>query len=104
MGEYTNTHIGGEAPSAHDRNFQDINDALDNVSARDDAGFVTLKDVALDLTLANDVPHGLGRKVADWRIVRRDANATVWEDKDASGTSQLVLHCSTDVTVDIEVW
>lgn len=52
------------------------------------------------------INHKLGRKLQGWRIVRKRANANIYDKQDANNTPQLtlVLNSSAGVTVDIEVF
>lgn len=59
-----------------------------------------IKDVIVTTSTVT-INHGLGRQLIGWHIVRKNADANVWEDS-APTTTQLVL--DSDATVTVSLW
>lgn len=62
-----------------------------------------IEDVSLSAT-PTDVPHLLQRRPAGWFIVRRDADARVWEGTQTDAAMFLTLVASAAVTVNVYVF
>ncbi len=65
-----------------------------------------LPNVSLTTGSTNRIAHKLNRKYVAWSIVRKSADANVWESSYSSPDNPkkfLVLDCSADVKVDILV-
>ena len=67
-----------------------------------DAEVVT--DVSLTSGTATTVPHKLGRKYTGWIVVRKNANADVWESASLSPSLYINLNTSANVEVDLLVF
>lgn len=65
-----------------------------------------LKSVVLSTGVINAVEHKLGRELSGWIIVRKRANAQVWDSQDTNifKTKSLALECSANVTIDLWVF
>lgn len=65
-----------------------------------------LTKIALVSGSVNNIPHGLGRPLIGWYLVRVRASATVYDTQDTNlnPSSTLALHTSAGVTVDIAVF
>jgi hypothetical protein len=56
-------------------------------------------------TSSTEVAHTLGRRVVGWVVVRRDANAVVWESTTQTDRTRfLTLQAGSAVTVDLLVF
>jgi len=62
---------------------------------------VIIKDITLASGIDNQVEHKLGRSIQGWQIIRKDANANVWESATANTTpsSTIILRSSATVKV-----
>jgi hypothetical protein len=67
---------------------------------------VLLEAVSLSTGGTNAIEHKLNREPRGWIIVRKRANANVWDSQDANvfKTKSLALECSANVTVDLWVF
>ena len=95
---------------------QAVGRVLDEVSRREQLSGEVLKDsngayveVALTTGVENLVEHTLGKAVRGWRLVDVQGSATVWRVASPTTTGydaarHLVLSCSANVTVKLEVW
>ena len=61
-----------------------------------------LREISLTTT-ETVVRHQLGRQLLGWKLIRKDANADVWESQ-APDEAFLYLQATADVTVSIEVF
>lgn len=62
-----------------------------------------LQGVALVAGIVTPVPHGLGRKLVGWTVVRRRANAIVWDAQDANAVPDRTLNLQTSANVIVDV-
>lgn len=62
---------------------------------------VIVKDVVLSGAVDNNISHGLNRPIQGWQIIRKSANADVWESTtvNTAPSSFVILRASTTVTV-----
>ena len=67
---------------------------------------VLLKDVCMEAETVTLVTHKLGRKVRGWIVIRRRADARVWDvqDSNPNPTTTLALVASHAVKVDLWVF
>lgn len=93
-----------------DRALTDVQQQVDSkFRSQQSSPFATgriIPSVSLTTGTANKVSHKLGRKYVAWTVVRKSANADVWEDNYSSPSNPgkfVVLQCSADVKVDILV-
>lgn len=65
----------------------------------------TLKNVSL-LTGTNNINHMLGRPLQGWFLIRKRADASIYDDQDNNSSPQrtLILVTDADVSVDIVVF
>ena len=100
------------APGRHDAaaDIDSLQNRLEIFTDRlvDQPGLDTalIEDQALLAASTVLVEHTLGRAYRGWRVVDKNANATVWRDttSTADATLFLPLACSANVTVDLEVF
>lgn len=69
------------------------------------SGYV-IQNVALRTGISNVVPHGLGRPLIGWFIVRQRGPASVYDTQDTNTTpaQNLILITSADVSVNLFVF
>lgn len=62
---------------------------------------VIVENVVLTSGVDNQVEHKLNRKIVGWQIIRKNANADVWESSTANNipSSVIILRSSATVTV-----
>lgn len=64
-----------------------------------------IEDVELVATASNRVAHGLGRDIAGWIVVDRDASGSVWRVSPSTSPDRvLLLSSSAAMTVDLIVF
>lgn len=79
----------------------------DEIDAKPHLASFIIEGVELTSGAAVLVPHKLGRKVAGYWVIKRSANAVVWDEIDTTDedlAQVLPLQCSADVTVDLVVF
>lgn len=93
-----------------DRALADVQQQVDSkFRSQQSSPFATgriIPGISLTTGTANKVSHKLGRKYVSWSVVRKSANADVWEDNYSSPSNPnkfIVLQCSADVKVDLLV-
>jgi hypothetical protein len=62
-----------------------------------------LQNVSLKSGL-NEVAHKLGRKPQGWIIVRKRANANIWDEQDSNSKSKLTLRLQASAAVKVDLW
>lgn len=62
---------------------------------------VVVSNITLASGIDNQVEHKLGRPILGWQIIRKDANADVWESStvNTAPSSFVILKASANVTV-----
>ncbi len=84
-----------------DQNFKDLETLSVQIIRGRLLQNVLVEGVQLDTTVST-VSHTLDRRPQGWFIIRKNANADVWEPSDsASPTKVINLQASSPVTVDI---
>lgn len=53
---------------------------------------------------ANSVEHKLGRDLRGWIVVRKRANANIWDEQDSNTRSSLFLNLQTSADVTVDLW
>ena len=93
-----------------DRAFADVQQDVDSkFKSQQKSPFATgriIPGVSLAAGTSKDIPHKLGRKYVAWSVVRKSANAIIWETNYSNPTNPkkfLSLTPTADVTVDILV-
>ena len=79
---------------------------LDQVVSKEMLDGIIIKTVYLRSAGANTINHGLGRELQGWQIIRKDANANVWDSQGSNNIPDktLVLNCSADVIISLWVF
>jgi hypothetical protein len=65
---------------------------------------VLLKNVELTAGVVTEVSHKLGRELLGWIVVRRRANAQVWDTQDSNTFKSRTLWLNTSATVFVDLW
>lgn len=67
---------------------------------------VLLKNIDLTTGQANNVEHKLNRAPLGWTVIRKRADANIWDAQDDNvlKTKTIDLRCDADVTVDLWVF
>lgn len=60
---------------------------------------VIVQDVILSSGIDNAVEHKLNRKLTGWQIIRKDANADVWESSTVNSTPSKTIILRSSATV-----
>jgi hypothetical protein len=85
---------------------QNVENAITTIIRKEIIDGILLKNVCLEPSISNEVKHGLGREPLGWTIVRKRADARIWDIQDFNTTPSktLSLTCSHAVTVDIWIF
>lgn len=84
-----------------------VQDFLANAIDRLDSEIVNGHQIdSIDLTAgeANTINHGLGRNLRGYIVVRKDANASIWDETSSTPAKTLKLQTSSDCTVSLWVY
>jgi hypothetical protein len=83
-----------------------IDDAITPMAFKSQNDSTILANVTLTQGINNIVNHTLGRQLAGWQIVRKRAQADIWDSQDSNTNPALtlLLNTSADVVVDILVF
>lgn len=67
---------------------------------------IVLKDISLDSSVDNVINHKLGRIPTGWFLIRKRAQADIWDIQDSNRTPSrtLVLKSSANVVVDLWIF
>lgn len=88
-------------------NLQDnITTVISPMAVKSHNDSTVLTSISLLVGQNNIINHTLGRQLAGWKIVRKRAQADIWDNQDSNTSPNLTLWLSTsaDVTIDIEVF
>lgn len=85
---------------------QNIESAIEPIISKDIVDGLLLKNVCLEPGIANEVKHSLGRPVQGWIVVRKRADARIWDVQDfnRNPSKTLTLAASHDVKVDLWIF
>lgn len=85
---------------------QNIENAIAPIIRKEIVDGLLLKDVCLEPGVANEVKHSLGRAPLGWIVVRKRADARIWDVQDfnRNPTKTLSLACSHSVKVDLWIF
>jgi hypothetical protein len=64
---------------------------------------VIIKDITLASGIDNQVEHKLSRPIQGWQIIRKDANANVWESTTVNTTPSATIILRTSATVKVTI-
>lgn len=82
---------------------QQLRLTLDPITAVPLLDGVLVEDVALT-TSTKSVKHGLGRAPTGWLLVRKTANANVWDAQDSNAHPELTLDLVASGSVTVSLW
>lgn len=85
---------------------QNIENAIQPIIQKAIIDGILLKKVCLEAGHSNEVKHSLGREPLGWLVVRKRADARIWDvhDFNRNPSKTLSIACSHDVTVDLWVF
>jgi len=83
-----------------------ISTVLDNITDKEILDGIRVTNVALLNGVTNEVNHGLGRTPLGWIIIRKRAQADIWDlqDSNINKSRTLSLACSSDVIIDLWIF
>lgn len=85
---------------------QNIENVVTSVIRKEIIDGVLLKNVCLHAGIANEIKHRLGREPLGWTVVRKRADARIWDIQDfnKNPSKTLAITCSHDVEIDIWIF
>lgn len=85
---------------------QNMENAISPIIRKEIIDGVLLKNVCLDPGVSNEVKHSLGRTPLGWIVVRKRADARIWDvqDYNRNPSKTLSIACSHAVTVDLWIF
>lgn len=105
-GSLTNLKKVGVESAELQKVQQNVENALDPIIKKVIVDGVHLIKVCLEPGVSNEVKHGLGRAPLGWIVVRKRADARIWDvhDHNRNPSKTLSIACSHAVTVDLWVF
>jgi len=85
------------------RQFKESKRLFDYATKKKDYSSVFLDDAALEGAYINQVVHGLDRIPSGWKVLDVDKGCFIWESQ-APDSTYLYIACTTDCTVNFEVF
>ena len=110
MGANTGSLINLKKVGAQDKDLQkvqqNVENAIEPIIRKEIIDGVLLTKVCLEPGISNEVKHGLGREPLGWIVVRKRADARIWDVQDFNRNPSKVLSltCSHAVTVDLWIF
>jgi hypothetical protein len=85
---------------------QNVENTIEPIIRKEIVDGVLLKKVCLEPGVSNEVKHSLGRKPLGWIVVRKRADARIWDVQDFNNnpSKTLSIACSHSVTVDLWIF
>ena len=83
---------------------QNVENAITPIIRKEIIDGVLLKKVCLDPGVANEIKHGLGREPQGWEIVRKRADARIWDVQDFNNNPSKTLSIAASHTVTVDIW
>lgn len=85
---------------------QNVENAIEPIIRKEIIDGVLIKDVCLRAGISNEVKHALGRIPQGWIVVRKRADARIWDiqDHNRNPSKTLALTCSHDVKIDLWIF
>lgn len=79
---------------------------LDNITDKEILDGIRVTNVPLISGITNEINHGLGRIPLGWVIIRKRAQADIWDlqDSNVNKSRTLSLACSSDVIIDLWIF
>ena len=101
MAQTTFTRRYVSSDLAVDQNFEQLETIIQEIQSSEILTSNIVKNISIG-TSATQVAHGLNREPIGWIIIKKSANADVWEPSVSSSPSRLIsLVSNTSVTVSI---
>lgn len=94
----------GGADKELDRLMDNLEVILEDVLTRAVISGRLVEDVVVTTGQANTVNHRLGRKLRGWVVVRKSADANVWDEQATNELQSKELVLQSDATVTVSLW
>lgn len=95
--------IGYRAPEVSQLSDQ-IEQTLDTIVSREILDGHLITGVSVSPTGVTQVAHGLGRRVSGWVVVKKDADANVWDQESLNTLPEKYLRLTSDANANISLW
>lgn len=83
---------------------QNIENAIEPIISKEIIDGVLCKDICLKPNIATEVEHSLGRKPLGWIVVRKRADARIWDVQDFNNNPSRSLSLATSHEVKVDLW
>ncbi len=83
---------------------QNVENAISPIIRKEIIDGVLLRDVCLEPSISNEVKHSLGRKPLGWTIVRKRADARIWDVQDYNRNPTKTLSLAVSHSVKVDIW
>jgi len=103
-GSLTNLKKIGSSSSDLQKVQQNIENAISPIIRKEIIDGVLLKNVCLEPSVSNEVKHSLGRKPLGWIIVRKRADARIWDVQDFNRNPTKTLSLAVSHSVQVDIW
>lgn len=92
-----------EQTNTNDKVLERIQSSIARTFRRLTSQAQILQGVALTAGAVTPVPHSLGRKLVGFVVVRRRANAAIWDAQDSNVAADRTLNLQTSATVVVDL-
>ena len=83
---------------------QNVENAIEPIIRKEIIDGILLKKVCLEPGVANEVKHGLGRAPQGWIVVRKRADARIWDVQDFNNNPSKTLSIAVSHSVTVDLW
>ena len=83
---------------------QNVENTIEPIIRKEIIDGVLVKDVCLEPGTSNEVKHGLGRKPLGWIVVRKRADARIWDVQDFNANPSKTLSIAVSHSVQVDLW
>jgi hypothetical protein len=83
---------------------QNIENAIEPIIRKAIIDGVLLKNLCLTPGTSNEIRHGLGRAPQGWIVVRKRADARIWDVQDFNANPSRTLSLAVSHNVEIDLW
>lgn len=81
-----------------------IREIFDEIADKEHLDSFLIEDVSLTTAAGtNNVAHKLGRAIRGWHIVKKNANADIWQDPESTVDQTLFLPLKVDADVTVSI-
>ena len=103
-GSLTNLKKIGTSTQELQKVQQNIENAIEPIIRKEIIDGVLLKKVCLENGVSNEIKHGLGRPPQGWIIVRKRADARIWDVQDFNNNPSKTLSIAVSHAVTVDIW